>query len=79
MTTAAVTVPGRAGRVLLWPVVALGTAIGWAWGSLLTGLGWVAGRMWLILAYFAEAMVYGFRMGAKLGPKVVPPPPEKPE
>ena len=78
MTTAAEPVPGRAFRVLLWPAVALGTALGWAWGSLLTGLGWTAGRTWLILAYFAEALVYGFRMGAKLGPKVVPPP-EKPE
>ena len=74
MMAAAAPPVSRAGRALLWPVVALGTVIGWTWGALLTGLGWVLGRTWLILAYFAEALVYGFRMGAQLGPKVVPPP-----
>jgi hypothetical protein len=70
MTTPEVTLP----RAVLWPIAALGTALGWAAGRLLIMLGWIAGRAFLIGAYFAEALVYGFRMGAQIGPKQFPDP-----
>ena len=39
-------------------------------------LGWLAGRTWLILAFFAETVVYGFREGAGLPQPSVKTPPE---
>lgn len=68
MTTPEIHIP----KPVLWPVVALGTVLGWVPGRLLVALGWVAGRVFLIGAYFAEAIVYGFRMGALIGPKQLP-------
>lgn len=70
----------RPGRVLLTVIAAVGTAIGWGIGRFFLSIGWVAGRTWLIGAFFAEAVIYGFRGGARLPqpePKQ-PPGPEKP-
>lgn len=64
----------RPGRVALIVIGAIGTAIGWAVAKFFLSAGWLAGRAWLTGAYFAEAVIYGFRAGAKL--PVVPPPPE---
>jgi hypothetical protein len=47
-------------------------ALGWLLGRFLVIAGWAAGRVWLSLAYMAEAVVYGFRSGAGLPPKAVP-------
>lgn len=74
MTTPEIHIP----RPLLWPTVALGTAIGWTVGTILLTVGWTAGRITLIASYFAEAVVYGFRMGAKMGPKHFPAPDQPP-
>lgn len=68
MTTPEIHLP----RPLLWPIAAIGTALGWVVGRSLVVLGWVAGRAFLIGAYFAESVVYGFRMGAMIGPKQLP-------
>jgi hypothetical protein len=57
---------------LLWPLAALGTVIGWTVGRTPLAIGWTAGRAFLIGAYFIEAVIYGFRQGAQLGPKVLP-------
>lgn len=56
----------RPGRVLMTAVAAIGVAIGWAVGVFFRSLGWLAGRTWMILAFFAETVVYGFREGAGL-------------
>lgn len=68
MTTPEIALP----KAVLWPVAAIGTAFGWVTGRILVALGWVVGRAFLIGAYFVEALVYGFRMGAMLGPKQLP-------
>lgn len=74
MTTPEIHIP----KPLLWPTVALGTAIGWTIGTVLLTIGWVAGRVALIASYFAEAVVYGFRIGSKMGPKQMPQPAQPP-
>jgi hypothetical protein len=56
----------RPGRVLLTVLAAIGTAIGWAIGRFFLAVGWLAGRAWLIGAFFTEAVIYGFRGGAKI-------------
>ena len=56
----------RPGRAAMTVIAALGVAIGWAVGMFFRSLGWLAGRTWLILAFFAETVVYGFREGAGL-------------
>lgn len=56
----------RPGRVLLTVIAAAGVAVGWTVGRFFTGLGWLAGRAWLIGAHFAEAVIWGFREGAKI-------------
>jgi hypothetical protein len=53
-------------RVLLTVLGALGAAIGWTVGRTFVAIGWTAGRIWLTGAYFAEAVIYGFKAGAKL-------------
>jgi hypothetical protein len=75
MTAPEITIP----KPLLWPTVALGTAIGWTIGTILISVGWTAGRVALIASYFAEAVVYGFRVGAKIGPKQFSPPERAPK
>lgn len=67
----------RPGRVLLIVIGAAGTAIGWVIAKFFTTAGQAAGRAWLIGAFFAEAVIYGFRVGAKL--PVVPPQEQPPE
>ncbi len=62
----------RPGRVLLTIIAAVGTAIGWAVGRFFLSIGWLAGRTWLILAFFTEAVIYGFRGGAGLPQKASP-------
>ena len=57
--------------MLLTVIAAIGTAIGWGVGRFFLGIGWLAGRTWLIMAFFAEAVIFGFRGGAKL-PQPVP-------
>lgn len=61
----------RPGRAVMTAVAALGVAVGWTIGMFFRSLGWLAGRTWLILAFFAETVVYGFREGAGL-PQPVP-------
>lgn len=61
-------------RVVLTLIGAIATAIGWAIGRAFISIGWAVGRGWLIAAYFAEAVIYGFRMGAKLPPPAQSPP-----
>lgn len=56
----------RPGRVLLTVITAIGVATGWAVGRFFLSVGWLAGRTWLIMAYFAETVIYGFREGAKI-------------
>lgn len=48
--------------------------IGWLLGRGLLMLGWFAGRIWLVLAFMAETVAFGFRQGAGL-----PAEPEVPE
>jgi len=64
----------RPGRVVQTVIAAIGVAIGWVIGRFFRSIGWLAGRTWLIGAFFAETVVYGFREGAGL-PQ---PAPEKP-
>ena len=56
----------RPGRVALIIIGAIGTAIGWAVARFFLAIGWLAGRIWLIGAYFTEAVIFGFRTGAGL-------------
>jgi hypothetical protein len=56
----------RPGRVVQTVIAAIGVAIGWTVGRFFRSIGWAAGRTWLIGAYFAETVVYGFREGAGL-------------
>lgn len=65
----------RVPRAVLFPFAMLGTAIGWSAGRFLLAIGWVAGRIFLIGAFFTEAVIFGFRQGAMLGPKLPPEPP----
>jgi len=55
-----------AGRVLMSVLLGIGVAVGWPAGRFLTAIGWMAGRIWLTGAFFVEAVIYGFRTGAKL-------------
>lgn len=64
----------RLSRVLLTVLGAAGVAAGWGIGRFFTSIGWVAGRAFLIGAYFTEAVIFGFRAGAHLPPRV----PEQP-
>lgn len=71
----------RIPRFVLLPVAALGTVIGWTAGRIPLAIGWAAGRIFLIGAFFTEALIYGFRQGAMLAPKQPPerkltPPPD---
>ena len=66
----------RPGRALATAFAAIGVALGWALGRGLRCLGWLAGRSWLILAYFAETVVFGFREGAGLSQPVAKAPRE---
>ena len=66
----------RPGRVAQTVIAAIGVAIGWAVGMFFRSLGWLAGRTWLILAFFAETVVYGFREGAGLPQPAMKAPPE---
>jgi hypothetical protein len=61
----------RPGRVAQTVIAAIGVAIGWFFGRFFRSIGWLAGRTWLIGAFFAETVVYGFREGAGL-PQPVP-------
>jgi hypothetical protein len=65
----------RPGRVAQTVIAAIGVALGWAIGRFFRSLGWLAGRAWLIGAYFAETVVYGFREGAGLPQPVMKEPP----
>lgn len=56
----------RPARVLLTALCAVFAFLGWLAGRLITIAGWLAGRAWLILAYMAEAAVYGFKAGSTL-------------
>ena len=56
----------RPGRVVQTVIAAIGVAIGWVTGRFFRSIGWLAGRAWLIAAFFAETVVYGFREGAGL-------------
>jgi hypothetical protein len=62
----------RPGRAVATAAGWLLAAIGWLLGRSLVLLGWAAGHAWLVLAYMAEAVVYGFRNGAGLPPKAAP-------
>ena len=53
-------------RALVTAVLAMLFGIGWGLGRLLLLIGWLGGRTWLILAYAAETIAYGFRQGAGL-------------
>ena len=63
----------RPGRVLLTAVSAAGVAIGWCIARFFRSAGWLAGRTWavswIVLAYFAETVIYGYREGAGLPQK----------
>lgn len=59
----------RPSQVLLTVLAAIGVAVGWGIGRFFTGIGWIAGRVFLTGAYFTEAVIYGFREGAKLPQK----------
>jgi hypothetical protein len=63
----------KPGRVLLTVLTAVGVAIGWGIGRFFLAIGWLTGRAWLIGAYFAEAVIYGFREGTTIKQKVPPP------
>jgi len=56
----------RPGRVAQTVIAAIGVALGWTVGRFFRSIGWLAGRTWLIGAFFAETVVYGFREGAGL-------------
>lgn len=47
---------------------------GWVTGRSLVALGWAAGRAFLAGAFLTEALVFGFRQGAKLPLKSAEPP-----
>ena len=60
-------VPGESfRRVVLTVIGAIGTVVGWITGRGLIFIGWFFGRIWLVGAFFVEAIIYGFRVGAKL-------------
>lgn len=63
----------RPSRVLLTVLGAIGTALGWATGRTFVADGWIAGRIFLTGAFFVEAVIYGFRAGAMLPPRAIPP------
>ena len=67
----------RLPRALLAVLGALGFALGWAAGRFPVALGWVAGRAYLVGAFWIEAVIFGFRQGAMLPPRVSPEPPER--
>ena len=67
----------RLSRVLLTVLGAVGVAAGWGIGRFFTSIGWLAGRTFLIGAYFTEAVIFGFRAGAKLPPKQPEPLPSR--
>lgn len=62
----------RPGYALAAVTGALFAALGWTAGRSLVVLGWTAGRAWLMSAYLAEAVIFGFRSGAGLPPKDTP-------
>ena len=62
----------RLPRTVLVPVAWLGMVIGWTAGRTPVAIGWAAGRAFLLGAFFIEAVIYGFRQGAMLGPKQAP-------
>lgn len=63
----------RLSRVLLTVLGAIGTAFGWLVGRTFVVIGWIAGRTFLTGAFFVEAVIYGFRAGAMLPPRAIPP------
>jgi hypothetical protein len=65
----------RPGRVAQTVIAAIGVALGWVIGRFFRSIGWLAGRTWLIGAFFAETVVYGFREGAGL-PQPMPKAPD---
>jgi hypothetical protein len=69
----------RPSRVLLTVLGAIGTVLGWVPGRAFVAIGWLAGRSFLIGAFFVEAVIYGFRQGAMLGPRQPEQPPKPPE
>lgn len=65
-------------RALVTAVLAMLFGLGWGLGRLLLLIGWLGGRSWLILAYTAETVAYGFRQGAGLPVTPAPSPAETP-
>jgi hypothetical protein len=66
----------RPGRAAATAVGWFFAALGWLAGRFLVIAGWAAGRTWMMLAYMAEAVIFGFRNGAGLP---LPPPKAAPE
>ena len=56
----------RPGNAALTVAAIPGVVTGWTVGRILLVLGWIAGGIWGILAFMAETVSYGFRLGAGL-------------
>ena len=67
----------RPGEAALTAVAIPGVVIGWVIGRILVIIGWTAGKIWRILAFLAETISFGFRLGAGLPVAQETPEPKK--